>query len=200
MLLIDAEYDDSAIYTAAIALDDVKLKAGRSNDEEEAPSNGELDNVTLPSVEEGRKEEVRSWQLSPVVQNIIQFRLWVDKMGQVKALIVIDESTLSQMLAKYHGDNHRGFWPTFGYFAERYYCFHLRKFIQNYISACPTCTLNNLEKHGFPPKFVTQLVDTAGDYKPRKPTKKQLRKAEAEAEECEVFGPPNIPAKRDHIP
>ena len=64
-------------------------------------------------------------------------------MGQVKALIVIDESTLSQMLAKYHGDNHRGFRPTFGYFAEKYYCFHLRKFIQNYISACPTCILNN---------------------------------------------------------
>ena len=58
----------------------------------------------------------------------------------------------------------------------------------------------NLEKHGFPPKFVTQLVDTAGDYKPNRPTKKQLKTAAAEAERCEVFGPPNIPAERDHIP
>ena len=58
----------------------------------------------------------------------------------------------------------------------------------------------NLEKHGFPPKFVTQLVDTAGDFRPRNPTKEQLREAAAEAEECGVFRPPNIPAKRNHIP
>ena len=58
----------------------------------------------------------------------------------------------------------------------------------------------DLEKHGLAPTYVNDLIQTSDNFKNKPPTTKQLKKAAAEERECNVFLPPNVPAKRDHIP
>ena len=76
----------------------------------------------------------------------VLYRLWVDKEGNAKSLVVLSDKALHEMLAKMHSETHAGFRQSFAKISSTFYSFNMRKYVQRYIAACPSCVLNNYPK------------------------------------------------------